>query len=199
MTRHLDLGCGLKPRNPYDATNLHGIDIRSFDTDLIPSNFEYKSANLSIEPIPYEDDYFDSVSAFDFLEHIPRQLVLQNGVTVNAFINIMNEIFRVLKPNGKFFALTPVYPHASAFVDPTHVNFITKKTHLYFTGCNPAGAMYGFNGKFVALKINCDVPKNIYEAHSSKWRKLIRKFQRIIFKDGLSHIVWELQANKNPE
>ena len=28
-SRHLDLGCGTKPRNPYRRTELHGVDIRA--------------------------------------------------------------------------------------------------------------------------------------------------------------------------
>ena len=44
----------------------------------------------------------------------------------------MNEIYRVLKPNGIFYGITPVYPKESVFVDPTHVNFITKNSFKYF-------------------------------------------------------------------
>lgn len=29
MTKTLDLGCGPNPRNPYNADELYGIDIRS--------------------------------------------------------------------------------------------------------------------------------------------------------------------------
>ena len=32
----------------------------------------FRLANLSIDPIPHPDSSFDSISAFDFLEHVPR-------------------------------------------------------------------------------------------------------------------------------
>ncbi len=68
------------------------------------------------------------------------------------FVNLMNEIFRVLKPGGRFYALTPAYPKQSAFVDPTHVNIITRKTHKYFTVPDNWGVMYGFHGTFEIIR-----------------------------------------------
>ena len=145
---HLDLGCGKFPRNPYNRTTLHGVDIRSIPE--LP--FELRTANLSVEPIPYETNRFSSISAFDFLEHIPRVVISNEGKTIFPFINLMNEIWRVLSPGGLFYALTPAYPHPDVFTDPTHVNFITDKTHEYFCGTNSLGAMYGFHGQFELIR-----------------------------------------------
>jgi hypothetical protein len=67
MTKHLDLGCGISPRNPYAADSAFGCDIRDIDFALEKIAFEYKKVNLVVDPIPYPDNFFDSVSAYDFL------------------------------------------------------------------------------------------------------------------------------------
>ncbi len=148
--RHLDLGCGKFPRNPYARGSLAGVDIRPL---AVKEEFEYRVANLVLQPIPYEDDGFGSVSAFDFIEHVPRLLATADGAdTAFPFIRLMDEVWRVLAPGGRFYALTPAYPHPEAFTDPTHVNIITDKTHLYFCGERPMARMYGFDGKFKVLR-----------------------------------------------
>ena len=50
----------------------------------------------------------------------------------------------MLEPGGRFYAVTPAFPHPEAFADPTHVNIITETTHEYFCGERPLGHMYGF-------------------------------------------------------
>lgn len=148
--RHLDLGCGKRPRNPYGRSELHGIDVRPAPDGV---DFQHRVANLTLEPIPYGDESFGSVSAYDFIEHIPRILPAPDGHgTVFPFIRLMNEIWRVLVPGGRLYALTPAFPHAEAFTDPTHVNIITEGTHEYFCGDAPLGRMYGFNGHFRLLR-----------------------------------------------
>lgn len=102
------------------------------------------------------------MTAFDFIEHLPRFAMKERPF--NPFINAMNEIWRVLKANGVFFARTPAYPSAAAFQDPTHVNIITDQTVSYFARrpCLdgslidpwglPLGKRYGFTGEFLLIK-----------------------------------------------
>jgi len=90
--RHLDLGCGKRPRNPYERSRLSGVDIRPLESG---EDFEYRAADLTVEPIPYESDRFGSVSAFDFIEHVPRVLPRGDGrSTTFPFIRLMDEIWR---------------------------------------------------------------------------------------------------------
>lgn len=143
MTRTLDLGCGPYIRNPYGAQETYGIDIAPSELPNV------KKSDLVIEPIPYPDNYFNYVTAYDFIEHIPRILYV-NGERLSPFINVMNEIWRVLTPGGVFRAHTPCYPKDKTFADPTHVNFITQETAYYFCGggYERLSKSYGFDGMF---------------------------------------------------
>lgn len=145
QTKTLDLGCGTTPRNPYGADLLFGVDLRG---DI--NNANIRVADLAIQSIPYESNYFDAVTAFDFIEHVPR--VIYTPDRRFPFIELMNEIYRVLKPGGLFFAKTPVYPHPELFRDPTHVNFISADTFSYYFDQRRHAAMYGFNGAFDVIQ-----------------------------------------------
>jgi SAM-dependent methyltransferase len=143
----LDLGSGPNPKNPYSANEIFGADVRSLNTNV-------REVNLFIDPIPFPDNEFDFVTAFDFIEHVPRVLSIYNkksdkNIVINPFINLMNEIYRVLKDGGIFLSKTPAFPHSEAFQDPTHVNIITENTFpLYFNDVYPVAHIYGFNGGF---------------------------------------------------
>ena len=137
----LDLGCGDKPKNFFNADIIYGIDIRE---DLFNNIVR---ADLVLEKIPFSNDFFDYVSAHDFLEHIPR--IIYYPERRAPFVDLMSEIWRVLKPGGKFLSETPAFPHADAFTDPTHVNVITDRTFpLYFDNIYNWGKTYGFKGAF---------------------------------------------------
>jgi SAM-dependent methyltransferase len=145
MTRTLDLGCGPAPQNPYKADEVYGVDIRN---GLGPN---IAAADLAIAPIPFADSQFEYVTAFQFIEHIPRILYLPQKR--NSFVELMNEIHRVLVTGGIFLSVTPAYPHTDAFQDPTHVNIITEDTFTkYFDDQNGWAQMYGFKGKFSVLR-----------------------------------------------
>lgn len=208
--RHLDLGCGKFPRNPYGRKHLCGVDLRPLPAS---TDFDYRVANLVLDPIPYEDSSFASVSAFDFVEHVPRILLAADGRgTVFPFIRLMDEIWRVLQPGGRFYAVTPAFPHAAAFTDPTHVNIITEGTHAYFCGDKPMARMYGFAGQFEVLRTDWVRVHQAYNAdeHSpenSPRHGALKRFARSL--RGLSrrlrgkpeqrrdvYLRWELQAVK---
>lgn len=194
MSSHLDLGCGKYPRNPYKQKELFGIDVRDINPSDLKEGVHYKKANLFFEPIPFSDNFFSSVSAFDFLEHIPRVHIEDNDVHF-IFIKLMNEVHRVLKPGGLFFALTPCYPNSEAFQDPTHVNIITKRTHEYFCGTNPLGRIYGFTGQFECLRSQASYSSYANKELNDSLSVKIKWFRKLL-KGQLSHIVWEFKAIK---
>lgn len=144
MTKSLDLGCGAQPRNTFNVDEVFGVDVKSIPHPYV------KQADLVIDPIPFDDEMFEFVTAYDFLEHIPR--VVYAPARRNSFIEVMNEVYRVLKAGGIFLSSTPAFPHGAAFRDPTHVNIITEETFpLYFDDVNRWGSAYGFTGAFSIL------------------------------------------------
>jgi hypothetical protein len=88
-TKLLDLGCGAQPKNLFGATEVYGLDIR---TDLEQNMVR---ADLAIEGLPFPSDLINFVTAHDFIEQIPS--VIYNPQRRNSFIELMNEIWRVLK------------------------------------------------------------------------------------------------------
>jgi len=180
MSKTLDLGCGPNPRNPFFANEVFGVDINNFQNQNI------MVADLAVAPIPFEDNFFDFVTGIDFLEHIPRVVYLGRE-RKQSFIDVMSEIWRVLKPNGQTFFATPAYPHPEAFQDPQHVNTITENTILYFSTIYQSylelGQAYGFKGSFEVIKQTwADQPYEICEG----------SFYNVL----PYHLVWHLRALK---
>jgi len=191
-TRHLDIGCGRIPRNPFNREALHGIDVMNLEM----VSCSYKRVNVITEKLPYPDSYFDSVSAYDFLGLIPRSAIVDNN-TRFPFIELMNEIYRVLKPEGTFFSVSPYYPRNEAFVDPTYVNIITKRTHTYFTLPNVTASVYGFDGKFEAEQVQAVKASMVGKKEQSPW--ILRFIKNVIYTilyTKRTHLVWKFRAIK---
>lgn len=141
----LDIGCGTQPKNPFQAQQLFGLDIRENPQKNI------KFADLTIDSIPFPDESFDYITAHDFIEHVPR--VIYMPTRRFPFVELMNEVWRALRPGGIFLSVTPIYPYSPSFRDPTHVNIISHETFpMYFCGKSRLAAMYGFRGSFTILK-----------------------------------------------
>lgn len=191
-TVHLDLGSGRFPRNPFGAKKVYGVDIS--DVSSVDPNVTIMKADLNFERLPFDVSTFDSISAFDFLEHILR-VRAENGRTHFPFVELMSEIFRVLKPGGIFYALTPSYPNESVFVDPTHVNFVSRDTHKYFCSPDNWATMYGYSGSFDVLEsriVNFDT-----EIKRLSGKPLLRStFLDSLFKNRCKHVVWKFRAIK---
>jgi SAM-dependent methyltransferase len=140
-SKTLDIGCGTDPRNPFKAKECFGLDIRANESKNI------KYADLFTDKIPYDDNSFDYLTAFDFIEHVPR--VLYCPALRFCFVELMNEVYRVLKPGGIFLSHTPIFPFPASQQDPTHVNLITEDTFpKYFDDSSRFASMYGFTGSF---------------------------------------------------
>jgi SAM-dependent methyltransferase len=216
---HVDLGCGSLPRNPLEAQRVIGIDVLA-NPPFVVSNMsvDYKRV-LPGDPLPFETAQIDSVSAFDFLEHIPRVDRSPDGDFKNPFIEMMNEVHRILKPGGLFISLTPCFPSAAAFSDPTHVNFISEETHLYFSGENFAKTKgYGFFGEFKLIEASwSDWRGSLWDSYAIKesanlelhnekrddyGKSLVKRTKlmlrkRILGHTGETHFLWVLQKSES--
>ena len=191
--KHLDIGCGVTPKNPYNSDEIYGVDLFP---EILKLGSNFKQANIAVDKIPFNDNFFDSISAFDVLEHIPRQQIdYSTGKIYLPFISLMNEIYRVLKPDGLFYALTPAYPGSEAFQDPTHVNFISYETCRYFTGKTAYAKRYGFAGEFEQIEMRW-MYSNYGQSANRTWILSIKNWHKVNIKLGKQHLVWQLKAIK---
>jgi SAM-dependent methyltransferase len=160
------------------------------------ASFIYKKSNPALHGLPYESNFFDSVSAFDFLEHIPRVLLADNSEYIFPFIHLMNEIHRVLKPGGYFLAATPAFPYVEAFQDPTHVNILTKNTLKYFVGDKAYARNYGYLGNFEIVMNKFGYAKNYYDSNISSVAKSFRAVSKRLSLKNPCHLIWKAKAVK---
>jgi SAM-dependent methyltransferase len=142
----LDLGSGPSPRNPFGARIVFGLDVRSYDL-----NYLVGKCILGVDSIPFEDNFFDTITAVDVLEHISR-VAINSGALSFPFIELMNEVWRVLKVGGLFYSETPCFPMKEAFQDPTHVNIMTEDTIPLYFGDRRWANIYGFVGSFSVIE-----------------------------------------------
>ncbi|MDB9522282.1 methyltransferase domain-containing protein [Dolichospermum circinale CS-1225] len=130
----IDLGCGT-----HKAEGFIGVDIIAGDqVDVI--------ANLN-GSFPFPDHSVDFIKAYDIIEHLPDR------------IHTMNEIWRILKPDGIVDISVPSTDGRGAFQDPTHVSFWNINSFMYYcqefppylAGCQ---SHYGFKGQFSIVSID---------------------------------------------
>lgn len=118
----LDIGCGANKNQGFvgiDIMPLKGVDI---------------VWNLEETPWPLPDECVIMATASHVLEHINPH----GGV----FINVMDEIWRVLKPYAQFAFVVPHGESSGYIQDPTHCNPMNETTMHYFDP-DPEGASMG--------------------------------------------------------
>jgi len=134
-----------------------GKVIEGFVNIDIDSNLDPDLCFDVSEGLPYEDNSIDEVRAFDFLEHIK----------IGKTIFVIDEIWRVLKPGGKFEHFTPSTDGRGAFQDPTHVSFWNINSWLYFCEGKWPG-MYGIKSRFEIVSLQDHITSdqfNIIHTH----------------------------------
>jgi SAM-dependent methyltransferase len=104
----LDLGCGNKKR-----AGAIGVDYtKRYNADVIH--------DLNFYPYPFESNSIDMVYLDNVLEHL------------NNPMQVMNEVYRILRPNGDVKIMVPYFRSPWAFIDPTHKTFYTVDSFCYY-------------------------------------------------------------------
>ena len=132
----LNLGCGVKRSHLEGAVN---IDSRpEVEPDLI--------CDIT-KGLPYEDDSVDMIYALDFIEHLERPEVVE----------LMDEIFRVLKPGGRFHHRTPSDDGRGAWQDPTHRSAWNINTWRFYFVEPEYRDLYGTKAHFKIIDLHDEI------------------------------------------
>lgn len=139
MLRELLIGCGsrrdkrlVSPGEPEEWGNLTTLDIN-------PAHRPDVVWDLNVRPLPFDDDTFDTIRAFDVLEHLGRQ------GDYKSFFEEWSEWWRILRPGGFLYGTSPHWSSKWAWMDPGHtramgpelLNFLHQPAYEEQVGYTP--------------------------------------------------------------
>ena len=155
----IEIGCG--PKRKQDIIGIDRVDMPSVDivTDL----------EIGLQFLP--DNSIDEIHSSSCFEHI------------HNFENLMKEMVRVLKPDGKAYIFVPHFSNPHFYSDPTHVRFFGLYTFYYFvppvhkmkrkvpsfyfdTKINIISQRLVFDSTFLVSKIICRLFGNIFNLNT---------------------------------
>lgn len=171
MRRELLLGCGSRrvkvvcpEGTPEVFENLTTLDMAtSHEPDVV--------WDLDMLPLPFDDNSFDELHAYEVLEHCGR-----HG-DWRFFFKQFEEFWRITKPDGFFCASVPMWDSEWAWADPGHTRVIAPKTLMFL------------EQEFYAAHVGKDASSDYRPWYRANWR-----VQAMQEKDGQFFFV--MQAKK---
>lgn len=175
--RLLHIGPG-KKRLPgsttIDILNLPGIDIVH---------------NLDTLPWPFKDNEFDLIFGHSVFEHLGPQN------------EIMEEIWRILKPGGRIVIAVPHFRCTDAFTDSTHKHFFTTQSMDYYIEGRTL-SHYEYTGKrFKEIGFWFGWPQPARNPVTRLFKAFIKRYPHfydthlsLLF--PIKIIIWELEKSK---
>jgi ubiquinone/menaquinone biosynthesis C-methylase UbiE len=170
----LDVGSGygyysewLAQKNPH----LHIVAIDHLDLTGV-KGATFMRVNLE-QPLPFEDNCFDTIFAFDIIEHITAETLL------------INELYRICKPNGVLIGSVP--HNNDGFLPAYNLTFYhrTDLTHKrYYTPESLRVALERGNFSVDCISPQGIVPPSIFAEFFIPWlrpvvKKIIGALRRI--------------------
>jgi len=95
--------------------------------DIDPTTNPMVLHDLTNLPLPFDDDMFDEIHAYEVLEHCGRQ-----GDWM-FFFNQFMEFARILKPGGYLIGSCPMWDSAWAWGDPGHTRIISAESLTFLS------------------------------------------------------------------
>ena len=124
IERFLDYGCGkgeFVSKLKGKVSNLYGFDVDPEKINFVKSKFSHinlKKIKVK-EKLPYKDNFFDAISMFHVLEHVDSEKMA------------INEIHRVLKPDGILYLASP-YNGLFVWADTANLRYRFPRLHRWF-------------------------------------------------------------------
>lgn len=136
---HVDLGCGRLPkgrigvdRYPADGAVNVVADLDRLETYWVGGEEcplePYLRHPVLTNGLPFEDSSIESMVTHHAMEHIGE-----------GFLPLMDECYRVLKPDAPFRIIVPLFPSMAAVEDPDHKRYFAVQT--FDALCGTPGAL----------------------------------------------------------
>lgn len=124
--KELLIGCGSRKtkimclKGKKEFTNLIRLDINpKHNPDIVH--------DLTVHPLPFFDNEFDEIHAYEVLEHLAYQ------GDYKFFFKEFSEYWRILKPKGLFIATVPSIKNRWCWGDPSHKRVIMRETLTFLS------------------------------------------------------------------
>lgn len=121
MLSQLLIGCGSRRYRQVALdgnTNFENVITLDINSDHNPDVVH----DLCSLPLPFDDESFDEIHAYEVLEHTGRQ------GDAEFFFDQFSDFWRLLKPNGTLHASVPWWQGVWAWGDPSHTRTIQPET-----------------------------------------------------------------------
>lgn len=112
-TKALDIGAGTVERIPG-----------AIRVDVARAARPHVVADLD-QPLPFRNDAFDVVGAYDVVEHVAD------------LVRLTEEVHRVLRRGGIFQVTTPHFSSSNVYADPTHRRALSLRSFDCFDEAHP--------------------------------------------------------------
>lgn len=129
----LEIGCGLRPFFEKGCKIIHSDKLKLPHVEIVH--------DLNKFPYPFKNNEFDEIIASHVLEHL------------DDIPKVMEELYRILKPNGILKVRVPHFSFVGAFNDPMHKHFFTLNSFDYWDKKTPIGKILNFEVRNIEFKI----------------------------------------------
>lgn len=189
----LDIGCGYGwfELNALErgVKEIVGIEITKEDLKTAKSNINDKRATFKVAgalKLPFKDNYFDTVVAWEVIEHIPK----------NTEDIMFKEVGRVLKKDGVFYLSTPYDSLPANLLDPAfwltgHRHYSKEKLKKYAEESTMKVTNLEVKGKFwqIFSLLNMYISKWIFRRESFLKELTLKKVDKEYMKgNGYTNI-----------
>jgi SAM-dependent methyltransferase len=120
------IGCGAnltKKIGMPDNTEWNELVTLDFNEDHKPDVVH----DLTDLPLPFPDNKFDEIHAYEVLEHTGQQ------GDFKFFFDQFNDFWRILKPNGFLCGTSPLPASKWAWGDPGHTRIISQESFVFLS------------------------------------------------------------------